>query len=362
MYKNASMNHEVAKTMGRKVLGAGANPYNYYRVGSFLIRAAGLWSMLQVWNHLFFDDEEKELPEGIRSRPHIVLGRNSKGEVIYFSRIGALGDLLEWVGLDAAPHYVDQMFKGRMSPKDVALDMVKSAPNVLIQGGEPVIKMLGETLTRRSLFPDVFEPRAIRDRTLHLFRGFGLEKEYMALSGKPTKKAYWETLPDLAVYSYDPLQAGYSDIMELKRQYKKKIGKGGEGFWISDRGNALFNIKMALRYGDEKAAVEYTAKYLKLANVKTPQQAKKAIRNIHASIERMEPLAGLTKEEKKDFVKTLRADEREQLYRAYLFYEELLAVTPRYIKQQPATRESSPFGATGFGAKSFGRKRGPFGF
>ena len=43
--------------------------------------------------------------------------------------------------------------------------------------------------------------------------------------------------------------------------FLNKIGKGRQGFMLSDKGNALYNYKLSIRYGDKEAAAHYITKY-----------------------------------------------------------------------------------------------------
>jgi len=315
LFKNAADNKVLGQALGRKAVGSLAlTPYHAWRIGAFLLRATALWAVLQVWNNLRHPAEEKDLPEEVRARPHIILGRDQNGNVVYFSRLGALGDLLEWFGLDGAPQYIDGWFKGKYTLKEIAREMAKSPANVIIQGGQPFIKVGGELLTRRALFPDAFEPRTIRNRMLHLARSFGLENEYLAISNLPARP-YKESLPGLFAYKVDPLQAAYGDIINQKRRFMKKIGKWGEGFWITDRGNALYNARLALRYKDSKSAIKYMGEYLRYGG---------SLKGLVQSLLRMHPLSGMTWIEQLTFVKSLSYEDKLKLVKALKFYEELL--------------------------------------
>jgi len=290
-----------------------------YSLTKWLLRATAFWAALQVWNYTRFPKEEDQLPEHVKYRPHIILGVNENGETVTFNRIGALGDLLEWFGLDTAPQYIDHWFKGKMSARDIGKEMIKSPVNIVVQGGVPFIKLAGELISRQSLFPDVGKPRVIRDRMLHVMRSFGLENEYLAISGKPSRP-YRESLNKFFYYTYDPNQSAYNDMMATKEKFLSKLGKGGSGFWITPKGNALYNARLALRYDDAKGATKYMAEYLAWGG--KPE-------GIKQSLENLEPLAGMTDIEKLGFITQLNAEEKARLVRAYKYYEELLTLEPK---------------------------------
>lgn len=314
MTRNAAADNKMMELIGRKAVGSLAKTsYRAYRIGKFLFLATAFWSFTQAWNNMMFSEEEADLPEEVRFRPHITLGRDENGEVRSFNRIGALGDILEWFGLDVAPQYIDKWMKGKMTLQDIAIDMAKQPVNIIAQGSFPALKIAGETLTRRALFPDVFEPRTIRNRALHIARSFGLENEYNLVFDQPSRP-YQESLSNFLLYKYDPGQTAYNYIIHEKVRFMKKLGKYGEGFWITPRGDALYNARLALRYGDKSSAISFMEKYIKLGG--KPE-------GITQSLKRMEPLSGMTNTERDAFLSTLNQDDLKKLMSAYKFYEEI---------------------------------------
>ncbi len=331
MFRNAAANDRTAYQAGKAILGKVAikMPFRAMQVGKWMIRATTFWAAAQAWNHLKFPDEEADLPPEVKNRPHIIFGRTDDGEIMAFTRIGAMGDLLEWVGLDAAPQYVDALFQGKMTVKEIAMDMAKQPLNLIIQGGNPFIKVGAELLSRQSFFPDIYKPRAIRDWGLHVMRGLGLQNEYIALTDKPSK-GYWDSIKDFFVYTYDPLQSSYGEILSLRKKFLEKKGKGGQGFWMSPRGNALYNARLAIRYGDEESAMASMAKYAHFlesepgwTELSKPEMDAFLMVKLKKSIENLQPLAALSNDEKLQFVKSLSTEEKKTLIKAQLYYMEL---------------------------------------
>ncbi len=314
LFVNAATDDRLTEVIGRKALGSLIkSPYTALRVGKFLIKASAFWAALQVWNNLKYPEEEKSLPPEIRNRPHVLLGRDADGKILAFTRIGAFSDLLDWAGLDAAPQYVDAWLQGKMSVKDIALEMAKSPVNVIVQGGEPFVKLGSELLSRRALFPDVFNPRTVRDRMLYTMQSFGLENEYIALANKPSR-GYLGSIRGAFLYTYDPLQIAYSDFLNLKRNFIASKGGGGEGFWITPRGNALYNAKLAMKYRDKKAAVSAMGEYLRYGGT---------LPGIVNSINAMAPLHGIKKQNLNEFMTGLSTEDKKTFIKAQLFFIEL---------------------------------------
>jgi hypothetical protein len=278
------------------------------------IKVLAVWGILQAWNFLRFPKEERELHQDVRNRPHLILGRDKNGNIIYFSRLGAVTDLLEWIGLDNSYEHIEDLLAGKKTLRDVGKDMAKSPVNTIINGVSPFYKIPAEILTKQSLFPDAFEPRTIRDEGLHIARGLGLENEYRELAGLPSR-GYAESLDLFLWYKSDPGQTAYGDIMDEKRRFKKKLGKGGTGFWMTPRGNALYHMKIAVRYGDDKAAKKYLLKYIQMGGTKE---------GMERSFQAMNPLYGLNEKEREAFVGSLNKKDRKKLVVALKFYNDTL--------------------------------------
>ncbi len=314
----------IASMTGRTAIG----------FGRFAIKATGFWTALQVWNHVMFPDIEAELPEHVKSRAHVNLGRDKDGKALYFTRIGALGDFLEWFGLDAAPNLVSDYLSGKKSLKDIGKVMIRAPINQVAQGLHPG-KGVFEILLKKSLFPDAFEARTIRDKGLHIARSLALDDEYKAIMGKPAAP-YRETLPKAFVYKIDPLESAYYQALDIKNEFLEKVGRKGEGFRQTPRGDALYKMKMAHRYGDKKLEEKYLEEYISLHFLEQKETGKstdeiwKSIhRGVTVSLNAMNPLYGLSKHDKTALINSLNPEEREVFAKAVRFYFEVLRGTTK---------------------------------
>lgn len=327
LVQNAVNDKQAMAMIGRKTAGiAIKSPLIAARIGAFVFKAVTFSAILQLWNNTKYPEEEEQLPKSVREKPHVILGVDEKtGEITYFSRLGALSDLLEWFNLDQAPSYLREYMTGEKSLRDIAREMAKAPVNIMAQGSLPFTKLAGELLTRRALYPDVFNPTVIRDQLLHIGKSFGVDKEYLAISDKPSKP-YKSSFPGLLVYKVDPLQAAYGDVFEMKRRYLKKIGEYGEGFWLTDSGNALYNFKKAVRYEDKAAAEKYLADYLML-KAQQGVTAEKAIKSLSKAFDNMHPMAGMSIKDQINFAKSLSKKDKEKLKMAVKYYF-ILRTTP----------------------------------
>ena len=325
LFKNAANDGELSTTIGKKL---GATTITAARkIGSLAIKMSAFASMLAVYNNTMFPEEEKQLPVDVRTKPHIILGRDEKGDIQYFNRMGTLDDFISWFGLDYAPRIVGEYLNGDKTIKEALQDQAKKtmeAPvNKVIGGGVPFTKLTGELLSRKSAFPDIFKPGTIRDRYLHIARSFGLENEYILMAGKPSR-GYKESLKNTFIYTINPGESAYRTVFDLKNDFLKKLGKTSEGFWLTPAGDALYNMKLSMKYGDKQAFSKYFTEYVSVAaqQGRTKEQIKQGMTD---SLKAMHPLSGLNKQEQAIFTNGLNKENQDTLIQAIQFYNEVLS-------------------------------------
>lgn len=299
-----------------------------WRYGKTAFQMGALLLLVQMWNNLRRPEEEKDLPEDVRNRPHLTLGRDKDGNVIYEDRLGALSDLLEWFNLDQAPRYANEIMKNRMTLKDAAIKIGTAAPNKIFQGIAPFYKSIFEAIGRQSYFPTFMKPKAIHDVPQHIARSLGIVEVYNLLTQKPSR-GYKDAVSRLFVYKSDPGESAYWDIVNEVRGFKKSRGETSTGFWMTPRGNALYYLKQAFRYNDKDAVDHYLKEYMSLGG------SNKGLRESFSS---MNPLAGFNPQEREDFIKYIGPEKRELLDRAMAFYKESLA---QIYQQIPSLRQGS---------------------
>lgn len=315
LLRNAIADDKLAATVGRKLLSTAArSPIIALRVGRFGLKAMFLTAALSAFNHLLFDDEEEELPPEVRKRPHIIFGRDATGAPLYFSRLGAVTDLFEWVGIDGDAQFLRDYLNGRKTLKEIAEQMAIAPVNRLWQSLGP-FKTGSELVMNKQTYPDVFNQRPIRDPWEFAADSLGLGDPYRHIRGRPTR-GVGASVINLFLYRSDPGESAYNEIRSLKFEYLKKLGKPSPDASPTEKSNALYYLKQALRYEDEKAFRKYLAEYAALGG--TP-------RGLQESIERMAPLDGLDEKTRSEFLSQLTAAERAQLARAEQFYATVIA-------------------------------------
>ena len=349
--KNAARDGRASSAAGRHL--AIKAPLTALRVGRAMIKLSGFYAALQVWNNVFFSEEEADLDENTRNTMHMIFptefsfkkeapylelgGRTKEGEVAVFTRLGALGDALEMVGLDAPAHLVSEALNGRMSAKEVAVEMGKTASNVWVQALGPQYKIWLEVALRRSLFPDVWEPRPIRDVMTHIARTLAIDNEYRLLPDipgvikPPPGKPYSESLGEFFYYHVEPYEAAYHDMFPLYKKFREQYGKGSPSGIGSERSQALYWAKLAWRWGDDKDRdkylQEYINSYVKEIDItgRPVEEVEKAIeQGLNASLIGMMPTAGMNEHERTSFIQSLDKEERRKLAMAFKFWTEVL--------------------------------------
>ena len=320
MIQNAANNNELASQVGKKVLGKAANPMTYVSIGSFIIKATALRSLMEAWNQTQFEEEENSLPERVKNTPHIITGVSENGKIEYIDRLGVTTDMLEWFGLDAAPQLVNDYLNHRKSEKEIALEIAKSPIKKIVNGVNPFIKTPFELLARKQFFPDVFNPQTIRDRKAFLARQFTLIDEYKALFDIPSE-GYATSLKKAIVSEADPQRAAYNDIISMKYEYLKKIGKPPGSSPQTPKSHALYNLKNAIRYKNPRQAAKYYIEYRSFGGTNE---------TFDNSIERLNPLNGIisarnSKEAKMQaagFLLYLGEDNEDKLQDALEYYKQ----------------------------------------
>ncbi len=321
LMRNAIAEGRGAGVAGRRI--AAAVPKSAYSVGKLAIKASTMWALLQTYNNLRFPDEEKNLPDDIRAKPHLILGRSQDGTVQYISRLGAVADFLEWFGLDAPQQGVNDFLNGRKTISEIAGDVVKKPVNKAIQGLHPAWKAGTELLTGRTLFPNAFKPGRVRDKAEYLARQFSLDPEYKIIAGKP-HVSYVKSLGKTLADQINPDQSAYYEILDLKYSYLEKKGKP-TGFSSSPRSDKLYNYKQAKFLGDDRAAKRYLKEYYDLGGTDN---------GLSASLRSADPLNGLGGD-KDEFLKSLTKGEKAKLAQAQKYFDKL-EYTPSTTGKSPS--------------------------
>ncbi len=317
--KNAKNLESINEALGKSInlkLKLGLAGKAVAKLGWIMLRITFLTVLLNLWNRIVKQDDDDKLPESARRSPHLTLGHNDKGEIIYFTRLGTLSDLLEWFGLDTLVDDVNDLNMDRKSWKQQINDMAVSPLNKLVNSLSPFIKAPVELLTKRSFFPDITEPSTIRDGLGYLAQSLGLKEEYSRLAGLPANKTYAESWINAFIYTANPGQTAYYRVLDLKQSFEyNQLGKFKTStFSDSPKSDALYKMKLSIKYGDDEKARKYLLKYVE--NGGTGQ-------GLSTSLESMNPIYGLDPNEAEAFMMYLTPRERQDVKAAIEWYLEL---------------------------------------
>ena len=315
LVQNATIDNQSAAAVGATIGGLALRkaPFAMIGLGKFAIKATFWMALLQGYNWWVWPEEERELGENEQQKMHIILGRDADGKVRYVKASGAFADILGWINLDTPYALYDSWLSGRKSIKDIGLDMAKSPVNRVASSITPYLKAAYELTSGKSIYPDVFRQRPIRDKGLYLASSIALGEEYRAVFGLPHRP--YDASHMLLVKKSDPLQAAYYSFMGTKQKFMESKGKG-EGFFNSSRADAIRNYKEALRYQDEQSAVKYLELYKQAGGTKE---------GLERSLESMNPTAGLTVAEKKEFLASLGPEQRRKMDMAQQYFDMVIA-------------------------------------
>jgi len=313
----------AGKGMGTsaKVLGLGTIKGAWATLGT-LLRIIALTGGVMTYNQLFHSDAEQDLLDYDRGRMHINLGYDKNGEVSILRGQGALSDFLEWFGLDEAPILWREYFEGKASLTDIFGKIplvtgkigIKPIVSKFMGSITPTYKIPFEIISGRSWPFQGTESYPIEDKWRKLFQNIQLENEYDFIFQKPSR-GYLKSWGMAVITKTNPQENAYRHIQSQKYAYLETKGKGGSSNYYSPRSIVYRAYKKALIYGDKRAE-EKAWDEMKKLGVK-PADLKK-------SLEWTDPLSGLSKEEKKEFVNEyLSQSDRERLKKANEYYKKV---------------------------------------
>ena len=310
----------IAKTIPGKAARTGVNVG--IKAGVRMAQFAAMTTMVAIWNHTLFPDEEEKLSEFERGQLHILLPNIwQDGEVVSLRFSGAFSDALSWLSLhDSFSDYSQGKTIGEQFE-----EMWKAPINKLTGGLTPTAKVFYETATGVATWPDIFNPRPIRDRWRHIAKVFSGSIPYDWWTGKPSR-GWGKNLSKLLLQSSDPGEAAYYKVRGFVRDFNDKMGDvSSGGFTPTDKGNALYYFKQSLRYGDMEAAERYLRSYVDLAG--GPAKASKGLK---VSIKRAAPMGGLKKRDREAWLKSLTQAELKTLQVARAWFKKVYGRTLRF--------------------------------
>jgi hypothetical protein len=299
----------------------------------FAKRAAFTGARIAAWsaivagmNAAFFPEEEEKLRKRGR-RGHVIIGRNPDNpDEIYTMRMeGSLASFLSSLGVDEAMEQAGKVAAGDESLDGAARSVAASVVSDWVNSSNPFAKTAVEALAGISFWPDITNPRPIRDRAEHVLKLADADKLYNYVTGKPRDPRN-NPLTSLLTFRTDMAEANYWVARANVMEWRKKQGMDTQPRSFTDQRNALYYYRKAQQYGDKRGEEHWLDRYLDLGGT---------VKGMRGSLDRQHPLSGLTQKQKSAYLTTLTEAQRKDLIRATKYYAEKLsarAVDPEVMQ------------------------------
>jgi hypothetical protein len=134
----------------------------------------------RLWN--LYDEENKyNLPDYVEETLHLYFG-TMNGRSYYISGVGAVADLVYFLGIGQAVRDYQAMREGDMSFGEWVKNLVTTPFTDTIIQGYPLYKIIQESVTGQRSWP---EPGPVRNKTEQLFNNLGFGHVYSLISDLP---------------------------------------------------------------------------------------------------------------------------------------------------------------------------------
>ena len=298
-----------------KLKGAGSVFAAGVYAGITMMRLGTLYGMMYAWNNMVWPDEERDLGRFDRSNPHIIFGRNTDGSIRVLRNTGAMGDVTEWLGLNALLELWPLFEADQITGTDIAKAVGEGFVNKAISGIRPDIKGVGELLISQSLFPDVLNPRMAQRGEIAAGQ-LGLRDIYREIKGRIFKtgaRGRPNLFTRLLFGIVNPQDTALGEMYDLRNRFRVKKGKRPQNF----KGiSPVRDMKQAGINMDFKAFKEGRIAYLATNN---------NFKNFKNSLRNFDPIsARLNDADEKEFEQEfLTAEQRVKLQVARDFAQNL---------------------------------------
>ena len=262
-------------------VGARAALVGTKKVALTTAKAAALFAAINLFNRAVFPDEDDELRKTGRGQLHLILGRREDGTIRTLRIQGALSDALSWLGLEN----FGGDFKDLVSGKKDLLKQLKETAIAPVQrivlGTRPIERTLSEMALGKTMWPDLTNPRPIRDPYEHFFKSISMDLPYRYTVGKPVR-GLGNDAENLLFYKADTGEAAYYKVMQKAREFLKDNNVELPSASPTKRSNALYYYKQAKKFGDKDAEVYWLEQF--------KEQGGK-LQNVLQSIKKAHPMA-----------------------------------------------------------------------
>jgi len=205
---------------------------------------------------------------------------------------------------------VKEVASGKVTPMKKAKEAGSAFVNKFAQGLMPFEKLTAEIISGKSFYPDVFNPRPIRDKGEHASRMVSMDKLYRYLTKKPLRGA--KELTSLLIYDADPGETSYYTMRQRIYDFLDEKEVPSPSGSPTERSNALYYYKQSVKLKDEDLADYWYEKYMELGG---------SAKGMKASIKKGEVLAPLPKAYRDEFIQSLDNEDMDVLRMAEARYD-----------------------------------------
>lgn len=324
MLKNTQYEGGVTGTIGR-VAGVGVKK-TVVNVAKLQILQMLLMGLVVAYNQLFWPDEDDELTKNGNRQLKLIVGRREDGSIMTMKIQGAFSDMLSFLGLEDAHQDFTDLRDGKVKPMKKVDEAGNAFVNKLAGGLMPLTRTLAEVATKKSFYPDIMNPRPVRNRVEQGLRIFKADKIYNLLTHKPAR-AWGKEVSNLLVYDNDPGEAAYFTMRQNIYDFMKAQGREIPAGESTERSNALYYYKQAVKLHDNKPTwyqaednvTFWLNKYKELGGTQ---------KGYEASMEKGKVVSVLPVNMRKAWFDSLDGEEKEVFEMANQWYKET------YLKQQ----------------------------
>jgi hypothetical protein len=299
--------------------------------GAFVLRLALPYVAVAMWNNSGDREEiEDELSEEDKRRFHLILGRDDQGRALVVYANTAFMDVARWF---SGPEFMRQgmaWMKGQTDfPTAVASwrdRLLPDAINNTAGAVGPVAQIPAAIFTKKRLFPDVTDPRTIPAYDMRrTILGMMTDDFTADMIERTVNKDYyaakdvgdWTQQLILQVRQRDPEAWAYYAVRDKAADFmEKRTGQKRDTSYDAPDQQVLRNFRKAIYRGDVPAAMKFYERALEYGYTSE---------RFAASVRAQDPLGALAKKDglRKEFVESLSEFDREQLKRAFMYYDRM---------------------------------------
>jgi len=302
--------------------------------GKRTIQASAFLMAVDLWNRFgadrLYPGVYDEMDEDTRQN-RIILHRDSEGNIITLRAQGAFSDVLSWADLESPTNKVEDFITGEKGIKDLGKDAVNALVNNAVGAIGPQYKWVGEVVSKKQLYPDILNPRNIRDRGEYIAKQFEVDPVYRWLAKIPSRGLQDEVM-NAVVYKQSAGEGAYFKSLRLIDGYIEKMGGtvNKAGYTPSERSNALYYYKKAVRYKDRAAAKKWKEEYERLGGRMT---------DINKSARGQNPFAKIPERHRAGFLQSLSEKDRKVFESAASWYSTIYEGVGKGIEYATGTGE-----------------------